>query len=255
MHMMVRNEERFIRTALEAVLPIAKEIIVFDTGSTDDTVKIVGGIKSKKIRLFLKGPVSPSALVGLRNEMAEMTKTEWFFVVDGDEIFFIKGQKKALAVLMGLPKSIARVEVTIRDFVNDCHLVARDRLSGKLWRSKTIRFFGNYPFEYGAPRDFPEKDFSEFSSNALKEEVICFHMGFFQRSFRDTDVGVGRHWRKMPFPVLFYFGSYPPNFPIKGGPLLSAVRLILYNAVGVLHVLFHKREQKRDAASGRHYLR
>ncbi len=75
-HMMVRNEEVFIQQAIESVLPLAFEVLVFDTGSTDSTIEKVKGIGSKKIKIFEKGPQNSEDLIALRNEMIGMTRTQ-----------------------------------------------------------------------------------------------------------------------------------------------------------------------------------
>ena len=245
-HFMVRNEENFIRNAIESVSGIADEIIVFDTGSTDKTPEIVKDMKGK-IRFFEKGIKTPKELIALRNEMVELTKTNWFFVVDGDEIFYFNEEKKLLNQLDLLPESILRVEVTIRDFVRDANLVARNRVSGKIWRTDRIRFFGEYPFEGGFPKENPKADFKSFSSGELKDDIVCYHMVFFERSSKDKDVEVGRHWRKIPFPVLPFFGIYPKEFRLKQNFLLLIPKLLYYNIIGFLHLFFHRKEQRRNA--------
>ena len=50
-HCVVKNEEKWIWFAIESIRDIAKEIIIYDTGSTDNTVEIIKTIKDKKIKL------------------------------------------------------------------------------------------------------------------------------------------------------------------------------------------------------------
>ena len=247
--MMVRNEENFVKASIESILPIAKQVIVFDTGSTDRTVEIVKGINSKKIKLFEKGAQNPIGLVKLRNEMVKTTKTEWFMVVDGDEIFYIKKPTGLLGGLGGLPANISRVEVTVRDFVNDPQLVARDRVSGKIWKTKNIEFIGTYPFEGPALKENRKAPWKTYSTNSLKDLAICFHMVFFPRSPRDVDVEIGRHWRGYPFPVLPYFGNYPAQIGFRKNILVSLVKFFAYNFKGLFDLFFHKKEEKKDARS------
>lgn len=86
-HTLVKNEEVWIKPALEAVLPHAECLLVWDTGSTDRTVEIIRSIKSPKIKFRQCGPVDRQGLVKLRNEQIKATKTSWFLLVDGDEIW------------------------------------------------------------------------------------------------------------------------------------------------------------------------
>lgn len=86
-HCIVKNEEKWIWYAIESLRDIAYEIIIYDTGSTDNTVKIIKTFKDKKITFKEKGPVDSSQLVSLRREQLKQTKTEWFLILDGDEIW------------------------------------------------------------------------------------------------------------------------------------------------------------------------
>jgi glycosyltransferase involved in cell wall biosynthesis len=237
-HIMVKNEEYFIRSAVEAILPLCTEVIVFDTGSTDNTPAIVQGIPSDKIRFFEKGDRSARELIDLRNEMVRLTTTEWFFVVDGDEIYFFKNPKKLLDELGRVPQSVSRLEVTIRDFVRDAHLVARDRTMGRLWRTSNIRFVGIYPFERPALKKNLSAPLDSFSSDRFKKDIISYHMCFFPRSSKDLEVRAGRHWRPLPFIIKPFFGPYPPQFKAKTGWPHALAGFVMYNLVGAWQRFF-----------------
>ena len=86
-HTLVKNEEVWVKPALQAVLPCVERLLVWDTGSTDSTVSIVHSIKSLKIKFKQCGPVNREELVELRNAQIKATKTDWFLLVDGDEIW------------------------------------------------------------------------------------------------------------------------------------------------------------------------
>ncbi len=86
-HIIVKNEDRFIWYAIQSVLPYLRELLIFDTGSTDRTVKIIKSFRDKKISFWQKNLKTPADLVKLRNEQIRLTKTSWFWLVDGDEIY------------------------------------------------------------------------------------------------------------------------------------------------------------------------
>ena len=237
-HMMIKNEEFFIKKAIESVLVFADEIIVFDTGSTDNTREIVNSIDSKKIRLFEKGTKTPKELIGMRNEMIKLTKTKWFMVVDGDEIIYFKHQNKLAEALENIPGHISRVELTMRDFVKDKFLVARDRRMGKIWRTNTINFRGEYPFEWGSPEGKTKSEIESFSTRELENSAISYHMCFFARSQKDLEVKVGRHWRQIPFPVLPFFGPWPKQMDVKSSLIFSIIKLPIYNLTGLVQKIF-----------------
>jgi len=94
-HCVVKNEEKWIWFALRSILDIADKVLVYDTGSSDRTVDIIKRIKSKKIIFEEKGEVDAKGLTQLRKDQLKRTKTEWFLILDGDEIW-PKNTKKEL---------------------------------------------------------------------------------------------------------------------------------------------------------------
>lgn len=46
----VKDEERCISRCIESILQLFDEIIIVDTGSTDNTLNIIRGYSSKKIK-------------------------------------------------------------------------------------------------------------------------------------------------------------------------------------------------------------
>lgn len=86
-HMVVKNEDRFIWYALNSVLPYAYKIIIFDTGSTDKTIEIIKSFKDERIRFQSKAVKDAKDIGRLRQQQIKETETSWFWVVDGDEIY------------------------------------------------------------------------------------------------------------------------------------------------------------------------
>jgi glycosyltransferase involved in cell wall biosynthesis len=87
-HTLVRNEENFVWYAIQSVLPHVDQIIVWDTGSTDNTVEIIKTINSRKIKFEQKGYVDTKGVGVLRQQMLEETKSKWIMILDGDEIWW-----------------------------------------------------------------------------------------------------------------------------------------------------------------------
>ena len=89
LHTIVKNEDRYIKAALISALASkdVKRALVWDTGSTDNTVSEILSIKDSRIEFMEKGNVSRKELVELRNFQLEMTKTPWILLVDGDEVW------------------------------------------------------------------------------------------------------------------------------------------------------------------------
>lgn len=82
--MIVKNEEKDLpRTlaSLRALTPILGRVCVYDTGSTDRTVSIARAAGAKVVQGYWDDDFSRA-----RNESLAMTTSEWFLVVDADEV-------------------------------------------------------------------------------------------------------------------------------------------------------------------------
>lgn len=86
-HMVVKNEDRFIWYAISSVLPYVDKIFICDTGSQDSTINILSSFNDKKIVLDKKNVQYLSDIGKIRQFQIEQTATEWIWVVDGDEIY------------------------------------------------------------------------------------------------------------------------------------------------------------------------
>lgn len=86
-HMIVKNEERWVWYSIKSVIDHVESMIIYDTGSTDETVSIIKSIPSKKIILKQFPSVTAERMVELRNQQIQETKTNWFMLVDGDEVW------------------------------------------------------------------------------------------------------------------------------------------------------------------------
>lgn len=82
------NEERCIKRCIESCINLTNEIIILDTGSTDDTLNIINSFNSNKIKLFSVNWNSDFSEV--RNIGIEKASGDWIFFIDADEYFDIK---------------------------------------------------------------------------------------------------------------------------------------------------------------------
>jgi glycosyltransferase involved in cell wall biosynthesis len=105
-HMVVKNEDRFIWYAIQSVLPFVAELLVFDTGSSDNTIEIIKSIKNNKIKFHSKKITTPEEMVYLRAQQIQMTKTNWIWIVDGDEIYPRKLSEKITETVNNYPQKL-----------------------------------------------------------------------------------------------------------------------------------------------------
>lgn len=83
-NIMTYNEERCIRRCLNSIYKIADEIIIVDTGSTDNTVKIIKDFP--KVKLYFKQWNEDFSEI--RNYMKSKSTGEWIFTLDADEYLY-----------------------------------------------------------------------------------------------------------------------------------------------------------------------
>ena len=78
--MIVRNEERCIARCLNSVRGVVDEMIVLDTGSTDDTVKIAEGLGARVYHYVWNDDFAAA-----RNAALDHSSAQWNLILDADE--------------------------------------------------------------------------------------------------------------------------------------------------------------------------
>lgn len=164
-HVIVKNEEQWIWYAINSVIEYVDKIIIFDTGSTDQTINIIKSIRSPKIKFEEKGLVNPKQLVDLRNEQINKTETDWFMLLDGDEVWPENSIRKITTLNFGNKKAVV---VRTRNCVGDIyHYLPENRGHYRLLGMEghfNIRFYkkspgykwvGTYPLEAYSNDDGP----------------------------------------------------------------------------------------------------
>lgn len=213
-HCLVRNEECFVGAALRSVLPIARRVIVYDTGSSDATLDEIAALGSDRIEVVHKADASPRRLTEYRNEMIEQTTTEWFWLVDGDEIYPARALPRLAAELARVPAGVHRLVVSRRHFVHSLNFITGMDALGRVYRTRHIRIVKDYPRQTSCLRDDPAAPFSAFST-ALPPDIFFFHASHLTRSSKDAELGRLRGWRQLPFPALPYFGPWPETLDTR----------------------------------------
>ena len=78
--MIVKNEEKQLENCLRSITPYVDEIIVMDTGSTDNTIEIAKKYRAKVYEMEWMGDFSYA-----RNQSMQYAEGEWVLVLDADE--------------------------------------------------------------------------------------------------------------------------------------------------------------------------
>lgn len=235
--MIVKNEDQWVRYSLLSILPYVDTILVTDTGSTDHTVEAIESLASPKIKLTRAVASTPAEVTALRNAQLKATKTPWFWVVDGDEIYPDKTAKEVVAAI----KTNAYLGVTVRryDLLGDLYHRQKESVgSYSLWgqtghlvlralnlsKLSALHLEGDYPLEgyYDRrgnavitqnPNLHYITDTSLFHAMYLRRSSLGSNLAMFNRQKYKVETG-------LPVPVSppAVFTRYAP-LPWEGTPL------------------------------------
>jgi glycosyltransferase involved in cell wall biosynthesis len=102
--MIAKDEKGFLENCLESVKDLVDEIIVVDTGSSDDTKQIAAGFGAKVSEIKWKDDFSIA-----RNISLDKAKSNWILVLDADEMLDAQGKEKILKLINDRDNCLAEV--------------------------------------------------------------------------------------------------------------------------------------------------
>lgn len=117
-HTLVKNEERYLWYAVMSVVDWVDKVLLWDSGSTDNTVEIIKKIKNlkgNKIDFRRIGPVDINEFTTTRQQMLDKTKADWFLIVDGDEVWWKNSIKQ---IVDTINKEGDRLETIVNPYCN-----------------------------------------------------------------------------------------------------------------------------------------
>jgi glycosyltransferase involved in cell wall biosynthesis len=158
---MVKNEARFIQAVLQPLVDVFGVAVVGDTGSTDDTQRLVAEIPGAD--LLKLGSLTPAQLGAARNTLADwaaLLGADWVMQVDGDELY----SRSALRAIKEAPipagKTLGFTSLVSLDEDETGVWDLDDTFSRAAIYPATMKQIGTYPFEapeawhQGAPAYF-----------------------------------------------------------------------------------------------------
>lgn len=235
-HCLVRNEERWIWYALKSAIDHLDKILVWDTGSTDKTVEIVKAIKSPKIEFREFGPVTPETFVRARQEMLGKTKSDWMFLLDGDEIWTKEGITAVVKAIQKKGDRIESIVVKTINFLGDVYhyqeeAAGRYEIAGKKghYNLRAINLkipglhaalpHGQQGYFNGEDKPIQERD----SKKILFLPVSYFHATYLPRSSKDFEVPLRLQKRKYEIGLKIPKNiKYPEVFYLKKPKIVPA---------------------------------
>lgn len=121
-HTLVKNEALWLWYSVSSVIDHVDKVLLWDTGSTDGTLDIISELKRiypDKI-LFKRREVNTAEeFTEARQEMLDVTKSEWFLMLDGDEIWWEASIKKVVETINAEGGSLESIVVPTVNLVGD----------------------------------------------------------------------------------------------------------------------------------------
>ena len=121
-HTLVKNEARWLWYSVTSVIDHVDKLLLWDTGSTDKSIEIEKELEKKypgKIELKQRKITSPSDFTKTRQEMLDVTSSDWFIVLDADEIWYEDSIKKFIGTINNRGQNIESVVVPTINLVGD----------------------------------------------------------------------------------------------------------------------------------------
>lgn len=120
----IYNEENFIWFAVMSVIDYVDKILIYDTGSTDQTVEIIEKIiKIKKDKIIFRevGKVDGEKFTKMRQAMLDESKSDWILILDGDEIWWNDSIKRLVNFINKNGQSKDAIVVPFYNLVGDLY--------------------------------------------------------------------------------------------------------------------------------------
>ena len=132
--MIVKNESRCLGRCLQSVKAVVDEIVVTDTGSTDDTIKIAKEFGAKISHFEWVGDFAAA-----RNFALEQTTGDWILVLDADEWTSEELAREIRAFVRGRP-AVGRLKI-VSEFQRNNQIFSSQCLVPRLF-PRGARFAG-----------------------------------------------------------------------------------------------------------------
>ncbi len=123
-HTLVRNEERWLWYAVTSIVDFVDRVLLWDTGSTDNTLAIIKDLKKRypsKIYTREVGAVSPDEFTEISQQMVEETHSDWFVILDGDEVWWEDSIKRFVQTIEVKGDGLETIVVPLANCIGDIY--------------------------------------------------------------------------------------------------------------------------------------
>jgi glycosyltransferase involved in cell wall biosynthesis len=150
---LIKNEARWLWFSVSSVINHVDKLLLWDTGSTDDSREIEKELVKKfpgKIELKERKIETGEDFTKVRQEMLDATKSDWFLIVDGDEIWFEDSIKKVIKAINVADEHTESVVVPTINLVGDIFHF-QEEASGRYKFGDRVGHFGLRAIKRGIP--------------------------------------------------------------------------------------------------------
>lgn len=123
-HTVFKNEERWLWYSVTSVIDHVDKLLLWDTGSTDRSWEIALLLKERfkdKIDLKQYGEVTSESFPKMRQKMLDVTISDWFLIVDADEIWWEESIKTLVDEIKNIDGKFESIVVRNLNLVGDIY--------------------------------------------------------------------------------------------------------------------------------------
>lgn len=214
---LVCNDEYWLPYSLESLAGHFNRFVIYDVGSTDRTKDIIDWFaqkEKKRADLFIRYlPFVPPVVQGaFRNSMIAEAESEWYFIVDADEIYKPEALRNIVRSVNDRTDEkpygvVRRLEVVegLTEAYGTTEFLPHHRVY-----HRTMYWKGTHPGEDPVFKQKPAREFTIL-------DTTCYHFHNTNRSSRDEDVPKRIERRKQ---ATYHRGALSPLEVVKELPIL-----------------------------------
>ncbi len=191
------NDEFWLPYSLNCLTGFFNKYVIYDVGSTDRSKEIIDWFVQKEknnadfVVRYLPF-VDPVVQGTFRNSMIAEADSEWYFIVDSDEVYSPDGLRSLIKCMHNMdvlrsdvpfefkPYGLVR-RVEVCEGLTEAYGQQENRKHHRVYH-RTAYWLGSHPGEEVAK--YPQKDATEF----WIPDVTCYHFHNTHRSSKDAEV-------------------------------------------------------------------
>lgn len=256
----VYNCESTIRKTLKSVLSQTFqdfEVLIYDDGSKDDTIRLIDEVQDPRIRVYKDGKNQGIAI--RLNQMIDLAKGQYFVRMDGDDLMFPDRLEKQIAYLRDNPEiDVLGAGAIVID--NNDHILGKRGSTSRIWCHDDLFMSSRFihPTVTGKTEWFKHWKYDEKLSGI--EDLDLWNRSFKSSKFADLNdpllfyreslnlrlrtylhrqrLLLGYGWKKRR-----YMERQKTLFILISKIVLSSVTAIVLNMIGCGKMMVHRRNQ------------